>query len=95
MAAYVVMEIEVHDPVLYEDYKKLSTPALTRYGGRFIVRGGQAESYEGEWHPQRLVIAEFASIEKVKEWWDSPEYREARAIRQRASTARMVVLPGV
>ena len=95
MAAYVIVEIDIHDSKLYEDYKKLTPGSLVPFGGKFIVRGGQAETIEGDWQPKRIVVLEFPSVEKAKAWWDSANYRHARDIRQRAAHTRMIVVPGV
>ena len=95
MSAYVIVEIDVHDPVLYEEYKKLTPVSIAPYGGKFIVRGGEAHTLEGGWKPKRIVVLEFPSVEKANEWWDGPVYREARAIRQRAAHTKMIIVPGV
>ena len=95
MPAYVVVEIEVLDAERYETYKRMVPPSLAAYGGRFVVRGGAAETLEGEWSPKRLVIVEFPSLERAKAWWDSPEYAEAKALRQATARTRMVVVEGV
>jgi uncharacterized protein (DUF1330 family) len=95
MAAYVIVEVAIHDELAYEDYKKLTPAAVAAFDGRFVVRGGQAEVLEGEWQPQRIVVLEFPTVERAKEWWNSPQYAEAKLIRQRAATTRMIVLPGV
>jgi uncharacterized protein (DUF1330 family) len=94
MSAYVIVEIDIHDPALYEDYKKLTPGSLTPYGGKFVVRGGKAETLEGDWRPKRIVVLEFPSAEKAKSWWDSDTYRHARGIRQRAAHTRMIVVEG-
>jgi len=47
MAAYVIGEIEVTDPATYEDYRKQVLAVVTKHGGRFIARGGKAETLEG------------------------------------------------
>ena len=44
MSAYVIVEISVHDPQAYEEYKKMTPASIAAYGGRFIVRGGQTET---------------------------------------------------
>lgn len=95
MSAYVIVEIDVHDPQLYEEYKKLTPGSLVLFGGKFVVRGGQADALEGDWQPKRIVVLEFPSVAKAKEWWDSDTYRHARGIRQRASHTRMIVVEGV
>jgi uncharacterized protein (DUF1330 family) len=95
MAAYVIVDVSIHNPVRYEDYKKLTPAAVAAYDGRFVVRGGKSETLEGEWSPGRIVILEFPTVERAKEWWDSPIYTEAKLIRQEAATTKMIVVPGV
>ena len=95
MAAYVVVEVEVQDKDGYETYKRMVPPSLTAYGGRFIARGGEVETLEGEWSPTRLVILEFPSVEQAKAWWSSAEYAEAKALRQATAQSRMIVVAGV
>ena len=95
MPAYIVTEVAVEDPVRYEDYKKMVAPSLTPYGGRFLVRGGKVETLEGDWSPKRLVIVEFPSVEKAKAWWDSAEYKDAKALRQATAKTQMIVAQGL
>ncbi len=95
MPAYVVTEIEVTDPVRYEDYKKLSSASIEALGGRFIVRGGRAETLEGGWVPKRIVVVEFPTIEQARKWWSSAEYAPAKKLRQETSNTRMIVVDGV
>jgi uncharacterized protein (DUF1330 family) len=95
MPAYIVVEVEVNDPVRYENYKKMVPPSLEPFGGRFLVRGGETETLEGDWAPKRLVIVEFPSLEKAKAWWDSPEYAEAKALRQATAKTQMIVASGL
>jgi uncharacterized protein (DUF1330 family) len=94
MPAYIIVEVDIHDPEQYEDYKKLTPGSLQPFGGKFIVRGGQAENLEGDWQPKRIVVLEFPSVEKAKQWWASEEYAPAKALRQRTSTTRMIVVKG-
>lgn len=94
MAAYVILDIEVTDPVGFEQYKQLAPPALTAYGGRCVARGGRTETLEGDWVPNRLVILEFPDVALAKQWLESPEYREARGLRRQSATTNMVVIEG-
>jgi uncharacterized protein (DUF1330 family) len=94
MAAYIVVEVEVLDAERYEDYKRMVPPTLASYGGRFIVRGGEAETLEGGWAPKRVVMLEFPSVERAKAWWASEEYAEAKALRQATARTRMIVVEG-
>jgi uncharacterized protein (DUF1330 family) len=95
MPAYVVVDIEVNDPQTYEEYKLLAPPAIAAYGGRYLARGGRAATLEGDWSPKRLVILEFPSFDRAKEWWASAEYAEAKALRQRCASTRMVAVEGL
>ncbi len=95
MSAYVVVEIEVHDPVRYEDYKRLAPPSIAAYGGKYVARGGKTETLEGDWAPKRLVILEFSSLEQAKKWHDSLEYRAARELRHKTAKSKMVVIEGL
>lgn len=95
MAAYVIVQIEIRDAVAYERYKELAPPSIAAYGGRYVARGGRTEVLEGDWSPGRLVILEFATLDRAREWWDSPEYAEARALRHAAARSEMVAVEGL
>ena len=95
MVAYVINDMDVTDPALLEEYKKLSPATVAQYGGRFLARGGTMEVLEGSWKPKRLVILEFPSLAQAKAWVDSPEYAPARRIRQQAARSNLVVVDGV
>ncbi len=94
MSAYVIVDIDVTDPAVYDSYKKMAPSAVAAYGGKYLARGGHTEVLEGDWQPKRLVILEFASLAQAKAWVDSPEYRPARELRRKAATSRMVVIEG-
>lgn len=95
MTAYVFFDIEVTNPVDYEGYKQLAAPTVALYGGKYIVRGGQAETLEGEWIPKRIVVLQFESIERAKAWINSSEYSEARALRHKYAVSKAIVVEGV
>ncbi len=95
MAAYLIVQVDVKDPVRYDAYKRMVPPSLEKYGGRFLVRGGRTHTLEGGWAPQRFVMVEFPSVELAKAWWDSPEYAEARALRWATAESMMIVAEGI
>lgn len=95
MSAYVIVDVEIADPAGYADYKELAPPAVAAYGGKYLARGGPNETLEGDWRPGRLVILEFESIEKARDWLNSPEYAPARALRHQYARSRMVAVEGV
>ena len=71
-------------PRRYEEYRKQVLAVVTKYGGKFIVRGGQVESKEGGWKPERMIALEFPSMEQALKWYDSPEYAPLIKLRQKA-----------
>jgi uncharacterized protein (DUF1330 family) len=95
MPAYVIVDIEVRDPELYREYAAGAPATVELYGGRYIARGGAVDVREGDWVPGRLVLLEFPSVEAARRWHDSPEYRPLRELRDRASSARLVITEGV
>jgi uncharacterized protein (DUF1330 family) len=95
MPAYVIVETDVHDPAQYERYQAASPDAVHGGGGRFVVRGGELAVLEGDWNPSRLVILEFADLETAKRWYESPEYEEAKRLREGAANLRMVAVEGL
>jgi uncharacterized protein (DUF1330 family) len=95
MSAYVILDIEVFDPAGYEDYKKLAPPAVEKYGGRYLARGGNTASLEGDWKTSRLVILEFPDASRARAWLASPEYAPAKALRHKYARTKMVVVDGV
>ena len=59
MRAYVIVDVDITDPVKYEDYKKLTPGSLVPLEGKFIVRAGRNETLEGSWQPGRIVVTSF------------------------------------
>ena len=94
MSAYVIAEIDVVDPAAYEDYRKQVLAVVTKYGGKFIVRGGKIEPKEGGWTPKRIVVVEFPSLAQAQKWYDSPEYAPLIRLRQKASKGKLIIVEG-
>ena len=95
MPAYIIAEVSIHNPVEYEDYKKLTPQSLKPFDGKFIVRGGKTETMEGDWNPERVVVIEFPTVQQAKAWWNSEGYAPAKALRQRTAHTKMLLVPGV
>ena len=95
MSAYVIVDIEIHNPSVYDEYRKVVGPTLTQYGGKFVVRGGKIDVLEGNWNPKRIVILEFENAARAREWYDSEEYRAPKQIRMKASKGNLVLVEGV
>jgi uncharacterized protein (DUF1330 family) len=94
MAAYLVVDIDVHDPDRYEEYKPLAAASVEGHGGKYLVRGGAVEILEGQWQPKRFVVLEFPTVEQAKEWWSSEEYAPAKALRHAAAQTNMILVQG-
>jgi uncharacterized protein (DUF1330 family) len=94
MAAYVIVEIEILDPKGYAEYKKLAGESVLIYGGKYIVRGGATEVLEGDWKPKRIVILEFESMQRARDWLHCEEYREPRKMRHRTARTNMILVEG-
>jgi len=92
---YVIALVDVKDPEGYAVYSKQVPATIEKYGGRYLVRGGKTEVREGEWPGPRTVILEFPSLARALEWYESPEYKPLRPIRQANSTAHFAFFEGV
>ena len=95
MSAYVIANVKVTDPTRYAEYVKLTPPSVVPYGGSFRARGGRAENLEGETEANRIVILEFDSYERARDWYESEGYRAAKALRQSASVSSLIIVDGV
>lgn len=95
MVAYVILDIDVTDPQMYAKYRELAPPAIAACGGKYLARGGATEVLEGSWVPHRVVILEFPTVDHAKRWLESPEYREARALRHAATKTNAIVVQGL
>jgi uncharacterized protein (DUF1330 family) len=95
MPAYVLVDLTVTDPATMEEYRKQVPATVAKYGGRFLVRGGAHQTLEGDWKPNRLVVLEFPSMDAIRRWYDSEDYREPKALRLKASRGNVVIVEGV
>ena len=95
MAVYAVVNVRVTDPDRYAEYREKAPATISRYGGKYLARGGAVKVLEGNWHPRRLVILEFESMERFREWYDSPEYAPLKQQRGEAAATEFVVVEGL
>ncbi|MBL8674585.1 MAG: DUF1330 domain-containing protein [Rhodospirillales bacterium] len=94
MAAYLIVEIDTKDPDLMAEYRKHTPGLIARFGGRFIVRGGETETVEGGWAPPRLVVIEFPDMATARRFYHSEEYKPVLAMRLKAGNCRAVIADG-
>ena len=91
---YVIVRAEVTDPAKWAEYVAMAKTALDKYEGKPVVRGGRAQIIEGTGRPRNTVL-EFPSFEHAQGYATSPEYAEAKKLRQGAGTLDMVAVEGV
>lgn len=94
MAGYVIADVDVHDTAGFEEYRALVPATIEKYGGKYLVRGGKTEVLEGEHQAHRVVVLEFLSYERAKEWYTSAEYKPLIPMRQRAAKTTVVLVEG-
>ena len=95
MAAYVIVDLDVKNEAGLTNYRAKVGDTLAKYGGKFLVRGGAWEALEGDWRPKRVVLLEFPSMDALKRWYNSPEYRPLIAERKAAAGGPLIAVEGV
>jgi uncharacterized protein (DUF1330 family) len=95
MSAFVFASIEVTDPKGFEEYRQRVPATIAAYGGRYLARGGHVETLEGDWPARRCAILEFPSLAQAKAWWESPEYRPLRDLRERTTKSNLILTEGL
>jgi len=94
MKGYVIARVNVTDAEQYKKYTAKTPGSIASHGGRFVVRGGDTTTVEGDNETNRVVVIEFDSLEKAKAWYHSDEYTEIRKLREHASTGQVIIIEG-
>jgi uncharacterized protein (DUF1330 family) len=95
MPAYVIGNVEVHDPQTYEKYRAHTLETIQAFGGRFLVRGGEVEVKEGVWHPRRMVLLEFPDLATARRWYDSAAYQAILPYRIESAKTDLLLVEGL
>jgi uncharacterized protein (DUF1330 family) len=95
MACYVIADVEVTDAAGFEEYRQRVPATISQYGGKYHVRGGATETLEGDWKPSRLIVLEFPSLARAREWYGSPEYAPLVPLRERTARTKLIFAEGV
>lgn len=95
MPVYMIVEIAVLDQTTYAEYVRKVPATVAKYGGRYLVRGGHVTPLTGDWSPERIIVLEFPTAERMRQWNSSPEYLELAPLRTRATRTRAIVVEGV
>ncbi|MFQ5478860.1 MAG: DUF1330 domain-containing protein [Candidatus Krumholzibacteriia bacterium] len=94
MPVYMIVEVTIHDPEVYSEYVARIPEAVKKYDGRYIVRGGPVTPLTGDWTPERIIVLEFPSAERMWAWNASPEYAELAPLRMHSTTTRAILVEG-
>lgn len=96
--AYIISEVAIEDAARGAVYRELAAASIAVHGGRYVIRGAEAEVLEDR-RPdaprpseERVVVVEFASVEAAKRWYGSDEYAEARRIAEGGALTRRLTL---
>ncbi|MSQ63874.1 MAG: DUF1330 domain-containing protein [Betaproteobacteria bacterium] len=95
MSAFVIVEVNVTDPQLFQEYAKGVPSTIAAYGGKYLVRGGSVDPKEGGWTPKRVVVLEFPSMDQARRWYGSVEYAPLLAMRLKAADSKLILVDGV
>jgi uncharacterized protein (DUF1330 family) len=95
MAAYIISDVTPKNEEAWQTYRTRAAASIAQHGGRYLVRGGQIETLEGQWPPRLIVVVEFPDIERARAWYRSPEYAFALAVREEALSRNLVLVDGV
>ena len=91
---YVLLQVNVSDPEFFKRYPELSEKIISKFGGKYLFRGGEFEVLEGSWDFKRNVLLEFENISKAREWYNSSEYQEVLKIRSNSATSNLIIIEG-
>jgi uncharacterized protein (DUF1330 family) len=91
---YVIAEVEVTDPTTLQKYGAKAPQIVASFNGHYVVRGGDVQALEGEPPKGYIVVIGFGSVQKAREWYDSPAYAAIRAFRQNSTKSRLFIVEG-
>lgn len=95
MSAYLIYDVEIHDPVPYAAFMEQVKPLVQQMGGAYLARGGAHEVLEGDWSPSRIVLFEFPDMDSARALFTSEAYAPLKALRQSCSTGHVVIVDGL
>jgi uncharacterized protein (DUF1330 family) len=95
MSAYVIFDVEIRDPVQFQQFMQGVKPAVEAAGARYLARGGAHQVHEGDWVPRRIVLLEFPSVAAWEAFYNGATYQGLKVIRDQCSSARLVSVEGL
>ena len=94
MAGYYIAHVSINDPDKYKNYTALTPAAISQYDGEFLVRGGPSDTVDGPDETRRIVVLKFPSVDRAREFYNSPEYTSARKEREGAAIMHATIVEG-
>lgn len=95
MSVYMIIDSsDVSKPQMYQEYVQRVPAIVAKYGGKYLARGGNVVAICGDWQPKRLIVIEFESMLKFQKWFNSPEYRAVKHLREGSANVKAVVVEG-
>lgn len=95
MPAYIISDVTIRDREAFEAYRTRAAASIAAHGGRYLVRGGDVETLEGNWQPGPLIVVEFPDIETARRWYRSEEYAAALEVRDAALSRNLILVEGI
>ncbi|TGT68591.1 DUF1330 domain-containing protein [bacterium M00.F.Ca.ET.159.01.1.1] len=95
MPAYIISDATIRDRQAFEAYRTRAAASIAAHGGRYLVRGGDVETLEGDWRPGPLIVVEFPDIETARRWYRSDEYAAALEVRDTALGRNLILVEGL
>ena len=95
MSAYLIANVVIKDSEKFQDYMKATPSIIKKFGGKFLVRGGDFEICEGSWNPKRIVVVEFESMQKAKQFYNSPQYEAIKHLRKSSAYTEWIFVDGL
>lgn len=92
MSVYLIVEIEVQNKELYSRYVEKVPETIDKYGGRYLIRGGEVTALSGNWNPERIILIEFETVEQLRKCFSSPEYLELAPLREQSTTSKSIII---
>ncbi len=95
MAAYLIVDIQIHDKEEFARYEQAVSPFLAKYGAERLARGGGHEVIEGSWKPRRVSLFRFPDRQSIHDLLSDPGYQPLKDLRHRSATSHIVAVDGL
>jgi uncharacterized protein (DUF1330 family) len=95
MPAYAILDLKVFDKERLQEYIKVAPEIIKKLGGKIIVRGGEFNTVEGNWNPEKIVMIEFPDYKTANNWWNSDAYKKATELRKQGANTNVLIIDGI